>query len=112
MRLAHYDYTDRAGAVGFLPWIHGAKVVIFCLRHPKTPNKSLKTPLKPWVPSHGTAQVMKSGLPLGVREKAESFVSFGFFVYLCTQKAKGYEENPVCRDAVAAGCQCQRAVQN
>ena len=32
-----------------------------CLRHPKTPEKSLKTPVKPWVPSCGTEKVMKSG---------------------------------------------------
>ena len=35
MRLAHYDYADRARAVAFLPWIHGAKVTVFMLATPR-----------------------------------------------------------------------------
>jgi hypothetical protein len=46
LRLADNDYANRAGSVGFLTWIHGAKVHIFGLATPKDTRKISQNPNK------------------------------------------------------------------
>jgi hypothetical protein len=61
LRLADYDYANRARSVGFLTWIHGAKVHIFGLATPKDTREISQNPCKTASAIMWHRKVMKSG---------------------------------------------------
>ena len=63
-RLAAHDYANRAGSVGFLTRIHGAKLHIFCLATPKDTRKIPQNPCKTVGAIMCYGKVMKSGVIL------------------------------------------------
>ena len=61
LRLADHDYANRGRSVGFLTWIHGAKVHIFGLATPKDTRKIPQNPCKTVGAIMWHGKVMKSG---------------------------------------------------